>query len=278
MRHPNVLDGSAPGSPTRNIAKNMNTAKKTRIAKKQKTAKKTKTARTAKAAKKASRRRDADGTRHRLSATEAFVTSALRAVLQLVHQVHEASGAFPRRPMVLRYLRGYARGAVLPTVLDAVPEFGVFCGLPNAWVARLIDGLVEEGYLELDLDGDDRCSEAERPDRLRLGERGRIALKRPASLEAAPFIPTPESAALERLRATDTEAAAVEEALVRLRARLARSEGRPAFSVLPNDVVAVLVRVRPADLGELASVRGMGAERVRKYGRKILGALRKAKA
>jgi ATP-dependent DNA helicase RecQ len=213
----------------------------------------------------------------RPSAKDSFVGSAVRAVLQLVVHARDASGSAPRRALIVRYLRGFASNPVLPTVLDAVPEFGVFHGLPNAWVERLIDGLIDEGYLEVDLEDKGQRGDALRSAPLFLAERGRLALKSPSSLEVGPFLPTPDGEARARLRDSDPCAGAVEDGLTQLRAQLARGEGRPAFSVLPNDVIAALVRIQPGDLGGLAGVRGMGVERVRKYGRKILNAIRKAK-
>jgi ATP-dependent DNA helicase RecQ len=63
-----------------------------------------------------------------------------------------------------------------------------------------------------------------------------------------------------------------------LRRRLAAEEGRPAFSIFPNAVLAALAERRPGSLAELAEIPGLGAPRIGKYGRRIVAALRNEQA
>jgi len=167
----------------------------------------------------------------------------------------------PSRQRVVSALRGYARRPQLVDI-EALEEFGVFQGLPIAWVEQRLDRLLEEGFVELSPDGPDRG-------RARLGLRiatpGRRLLEK-SDARAQRVLMTPELLPA-KLSPGDLELMRL---LGELRSRIGHLENRPAFSILPNATVEAIVRARPTHLGDLAGVAGMGPERVRRYGRKIL--------
>ena len=60
------------------------------------------------------------------------------------------------------------------------------------------------------------------------------------------------------------------DALRAFRSNVGRDEGRPAFSVLPKATVLDIIARKPANLGDLAAVPGMGSARLRRHGRRIV--------
>ena len=67
----------------------------------------------------------------------------------------------------------------------------------------------------------------------------------------------------------------LEDKLRALRRKLAKAESRSAFGIFPNATLAELAARRPGCLAELAEIPGLGEARIRKYGRRILAALRR---
>ena len=209
----------------------------------------------------------------RATSKDVFATSAVRSLLALVLHTERAVQQAVHRPWIASFARGHAPETSIDQIRDSVPEFGVFRGIPVAWVESLVDTALEEGYLELDLATPTKRRVSLKTARLRLGERGKRVLAGKSKVDPVPFLKDPDTRSHRR---NDPRLRVLEEELIKLRARLARAEGRPAFSILPNEVVTVLVLQQPRDLGELAAVRGMGAERVRKYGRKVLRIIQKS--
>ena len=167
-----------------------------------------------------------------------------------------ASGA----PVASRRLVNHLRGNLAPPDgregADSGSVHGVFWAVSASWVEALVDGLAEEGYIET----------APPPRRgLILTAAGRRALA-----EGEPVDP----AVLPRCAALGDHPE-VEERLLALRRRLAAAEGRPPFSIFSNGTLAHLAAHRPGGMAELAATPGLGEARLRRYGRKILAALRK---
>jgi ATP-dependent DNA helicase RecQ len=63
------------------------------------------------------------------------------------------------------------------------------------------------------------------------------------------------------------------EALVRLRGRLAREHDIPAYKVFSNQTLEDLAASRPTSLGAMLAVRGVGPEKLARYGGEFLGAI-----
>ena len=203
-----------------------------------------------------------------LRAASRFHLAAARAILSFLSELTQLDIAPPRQRLVSA-LRGYAPR---PQLVDirALGEFGVFKDLPVAWVEQRLDQLLEEGFVELSPGTDDR-----RPPRfgLRIATPGRRLLEASDAsalriLRAPPQLPPAELSPRDRVLTA---------LLLELRSRVGRLENRPAFSILPNATVDAIVQARPTNLGDLAGITGMGPERVRKYGRRILGAIGRSK-
>jgi ATP-dependent DNA helicase RecQ len=60
--------------------------------------------------------------------------------------------------------------------------------------------------------------------------------------------------------------------------RLERSEGKPAFTVAPNAVLEEVLRARPASVGELIAIRGIGPAFCERHGESLLAELARLEA
>jgi ATP-dependent DNA helicase RecQ len=65
------------------------------------------------------------------------------------------------------------------------------------------------------------------------------------------------------------------EGLRHWRYQKAQTLGVPAFMVLHNRVLEAIVCLSPRTLGELEGVRGMGAYKVKQYGKEIIEVIQK---
>ena len=124
-------------------------------------------------------------------------------------------------------------------------------------MAEVIDRLVEEGYLTLTQGFGSAKLVA-------LGSTGKSALK-PGTAFPVDILPS-----RPRL-GTNPE---VEERLRTLRLELSVLEKRAPYGIFPNLVLADLAAKRPRSLAELGEISGFGEARIRKYGRKILAAVK----
>jgi len=184
----------------------------------------------------------------------AYATAVLRVILGAARALGSPpEGGVPRRTFIT-----HLRGNRPPPPWATRDGFGLLESHRLDWVEDAVDGAIEEGLLEL-----------------RAGPRGsaRIVLTREGSeaLDGKADL----SAALLPARPLPGANPKLEKRLVELRRRIAGDEGVSAYVIFPNAVVAALASKPPASLAELAEVRGMGESRVRKYGRRILAALRK---
>jgi superfamily II DNA helicase RecQ len=193
-----------------------------------------------------------------------------RAVAQLILHAAEQLVGFSGKGVTPRAVVNYLRGNQLPSSRSSeagkprsagLPDFGTLAVLPANWLHQVVEGLVEEGYLSREIPkGATTC-------RIEPSATGKEALRErhdfPRKIFAGP--------------AVIGTFAALETPLFELRKELAQAEGRPAFGVFSNSVIAALAARDPRGLDDLAEVPGLGEARIRKYGRKIIAALRRAR-
>ncbi len=133
-------------------------------------------------------------------------------------------------------------------------------------IGQQIELLIAEGYLSRD--------EKHKFRLIALTEKGKKALRDPSLLPDV--LPTPparrEKDKVEKQDIAD-EAEVDEELWQRLRAwRLeqARSQGVPLHFVFHKATLRRIAALRPADLDELASIKGIGPSKLEKYGQEVL--------
>ncbi len=198
-----------------------------------------------------------------------------------------AKGKFGKT-MVAQMLVGSKSDKLARWRLDELSTFGILAAFRQAEVATLLDALTRAGLVE-----------AQEVDSFRpivlLSESGQAFLKDPAATTVALDLPADLAAkvklgGLVRVaakaspsRPNGTPAAADDrddlaadplwERLRDLRREFSRDEGRPAYSIFPDDTLACLVRERPGTPTDLLRIKGMGPSRLEKYGQAILEAI-----
>ncbi len=154
---------------------------------------------------------------------------------------------------------------------DRLPTFGVGEALGERVWRSVLRQLVAAGTLTPDAEGYGV---------LRLGP-GAVAVlrgERTVRLRRDPERGAPKSrAAVGRARATadlDGPALARFEALRALRARLAREQGVPAYVIFHDATLRAMAEHDPRTTGALATISGVGAAKLERYGPAVLGVLR----
>ena len=202
--------------------------------------------------------------RKNLSAPAGYEVATCRVLVEACQELERLLDGPASRGRLVNYLRGNQTLAVVVkpaagTSSTAAGDcYGVLDEHSAAWVSRALERLADETYLERELDA---------PLAYRVTAAGRrlIAGRERPSRHVLPHSP--------RLGSSP----AIEEQLRLLRARLARDEGRPAFSVFDNRALAWIASTRPTSLAELARAPGFGERRLAKYGRRVISALRRAR-
>ena len=181
-----------------------------------------------------------------------YRSAIARAILSAAGALSaQLKGAVGRRTLV-NFLRGNQVFSFQP---PCPAGFGLLENHTARWIQETMDRLVEEGYLAIEPGIAAVVS---------LTPQGRKAVEGsvrfpPGILPAGPRLGSnPE----------------LEGRLQSLRRELARAEGRAAYGIFPNTSLAELAARRPKNLAALSEIRGLGEARIRKYGRKILAALR----
>ncbi len=187
-----------------------------------------------------------------------YRTAVVRAIVLATEAlVAPSTGAVGRRRLV-----NFLRGNQLPRSTGKEPGppalFGILESHVAGWVEEAVDRLVEEGYLAL------------APGRG--GVPAGLAVTLSAKKAAEGSMPIPVNVLPSRPRLGSNPE--VEERLRAVRRGLAKGDGRAPYGVFPNATLAELAARRPRTLADLAGVPGMGEARVRKYGRRILAAVR----
>lgn len=181
-----------------------------------------------------------------------FAASIVRLIVACAIALSKPDDERVSRRLIVNVLRG----TKAPPESVVVPWSGILAGTTAAWLHAVLDQTTDGGWLEAAENGSVRVAKA-----------GTALLARADPGDLRALLPEPD--ALGR----HPRAEAV---LGELRRTLAEKEGRPAFSIFDNRTLARIAARRPAGLGELAAIPGLGTARLRKYGRAILDALSQA--
>ncbi len=150
---------------------------------------------------------------------------------------------------------------------DDLPTFGVGEDLPERTWRSVLRQLVASGVLAPDVEGYGVLKLANGAAAVLRGER-EVRLRRDAT-------PTVRAAKTRRVAADLSGAAAARfEALREVRARLAREQGVPAYVIFHDATLRAMAEGVPRSRAALASLPGVGATKLERYGDAFLAALR----
>lgn len=189
-------------------------------------------------------------------------------VLSAVYRTDQIFGA----AHIVAVLRGEKTEGVLRHKHDRLRTFGVGAAHAGAYWRGLIRQLIALRALDVDTEGHGGLflvqeearpilrgevrvilrQDRPRPDRMERPERGRVTAAVPAGV--------PMDAALY-------------EALRLWRLAEAKGQAIPPYVIFHDSVLRDIAALRPASLDELAQIKGVGASKLERYGRHVLGVL-----
>jgi ATP-dependent DNA helicase RecQ len=188
---------------------------------------------------------------------------------------------------VAEMLRGEASDRVQRFGFDKLSTFGLLSGRSQLWTQTLLRALLAAGWIDLTPDDHPvpyvtevgwRVMKGQGPLRFRLPSEARARAsreegKRPRRERAKKG----QKRVAEEATLTDHEESLFE-ALRARRAEIAKARGVPAYVVAHDATLLEIARLRPSTRGELLAVRGMGEQKVERYGEELLAVLRDAPA
>lgn len=190
------------------------------------------------------------------------------AALQVVSDLAQGYSPFALgKTGLMRALRGTPDAPIKPSRTAA---YGALAGLKKADVERLVEALVDQGYLRRDDEDEYRrlYLTAEGRDAVAAGEAD-ITWRLPATASA------PKNA---RTRPTDPLPddvdAAVLDALKAWRRELAQRENVPPYVIFADKVLMALAARRPTNEFDLTDIAGIGPAKAAKYGETVLDIIR----
>jgi len=184
------------------------------------------------------------------------------AILQCVSHVSHLPFSMGK-PGLSKVLKGSIASSV---GADRCPEYGAMAHLSLSAIGRQIELLIAEGYLNRD--------EGHKFRPIALTEKGKKALHDPSLLpDVLPAPPARKEKDKAEKQEVADEAEADEELWQRLRAwrrEQAQAQEVPAFVIFHDATLRRIAALRPANLNELASIKGIGPSKLEKYGQEVL--------
>jgi ATP-dependent DNA helicase RecQ len=200
-------------------------------------------------------------------------TEAAQKALSVVFRTGQRFGA----GHLIDVLRGSAAGRVAELGHDRLPTYGVGADLDATTWRSVFRQLVAAGYLDVDSDGFGtlRLAPAARP--VLKGE-ARVALRRDLAPKRARGARRSRGgdamADLQAVRTPlDGEALARFERLRAWRSERAREQNLPAYIIFHDATLQDIAAANPQDLDALATIGGVGATKLERYGEDVLAVL-----
>jgi ATP-dependent DNA helicase RecQ len=177
---------------------------------------------------------------------------------------------------IVDVLRGHETAKVLARGHQRLPSFGVGSARKKDEWQSLIRQLVAGGYLELDLGGHGGMSIAEKGHALRRGEIAfahRIDARPEARSKRRGQDLEKDSVDARPIAGTPARDPSLLPALKTLRLRLAKERRVPAYVIFSDRTLIDMAARQPRDLNAFAEVHGVGAAKLRDFGKIFLEAI-----
>lgn len=193
---------------------------------------------------------------------KADITDVAVLVFKTVRSMNEGFGA----ALVADVLKGSRSKAVLTRRLENIPTYGRLSFEPARHIRGLIQALTADGYLKRE--GEFHL--------LGLTEKSRDILENGGNVYGLAFGAEEiiADAAAEKKSAFSAEETGLFDRLRDLRTATAREEHVPPFVVFSDATLEDMVRRFPTTEKEMAKVHGIGAFKLKKYGKRFLSLLR----
>jgi ATP-dependent DNA helicase RecQ len=190
-------------------------------------------------------------------------------VLSAVYRTGQIFGALH----IIAVLRGEQTDGVLRHAHDRLPVFAIGGDHAVPYWRGLIRQLIAAGALDVDTEGHGGLFLVQNKARPILRGEAHVMLRQEGKRRSETIRP-------ERRGATPfvggAEIQTLFEALRAWRAAEAKTQRIPPYVIFHDAVLRDIAAVRPADLDELAQIKGVGASKLQRYGAAVLGLLGKA--
>ena len=196
---------------------------------------------------------------------EVDATMDARKILSCVYRLDERGRAFGKT-VVSAILTGSKNEKITQFHLDTLSTYNIMPDSTAVYVRRLIDMLLERGYLIADPDRMNVLVLTRTGNALMRG-RGEFRVKLPKEKKPA--------AAKQYAALAEDVDEKLFDALRDVRTRLATRAGVPPYVIFSNATLADMAAKQPSSEFDLLSVRGVGDAKARRYGKEFLAAIRK---
>ena len=196
---------------------------------------------------------------------EVDATMDARKILSCVYRLDERGRAFGKT-VVSAILTGSKNEKITQFHLDTLSTYNIMPDSTAVYVRRLIDMLLERGYLIVD---------SERMGVLVLTRSGNALMRGRGEFRVKlPKEKKPAAAKQYAALAEDVDEKLFD-ALRDVRTRLAARAGVPPYVIFSNATLADMAAKQPSSEFDLLSVRGVGDAKARRYGKEFLAAIQK---
>ncbi len=204
-------------------------------------------------------------------------TVAAQKLISAVVRTRLPSGGHFGLGHVVDVLRGRLTPKVAQFAHDRLKTFGIGADLPEATWKGVARQLVARGALDVAVEshGELVPTEAARP--ILKGEEA--VMLREASVGPEAVSVGPAAGGRRGKGGAPAPAMAGDplfEALRAWRKREAEAQGVPAYVIFHNDTLAAIAAARPADLDDLGAIPGVGASKLERYGKAVIGIVAEA--
>ena len=196
---------------------------------------------------------------------EVDATMDARKILSCVYRLDERGRAFGKT-VVSAILTGSKNEKITQFHLDTLSTYNIMPDSTAVYVRRLIDMLLERGYLIADPDRMNVLVLTRTGNALMRG-RGEFRVKLPKEKKPA--------AAKQYAALAEDVDEKLFDALRDVRTRLAARAGVPPYVIFSNATLADMAAKQPSSEFDLLSVRGVGDAKARRYGKEFLAAIQK---
>jgi ATP-dependent DNA helicase RecQ len=188
-------------------------------------------------------------------------------VLSAVYRTGQVFGALH----IIAVLRGEQTDGVMRHAHDRLPTYGIGREHAVPYWRSLIRQLIAAGALDVDTEGHGGLFLVQDKARPILRGEGRVMLRQEG--KRRPETLRPERRAAAAPQAGEPEILTLFEALRVWRAAEAKKQRIPPYVIFHDTVLRDIAAVRPADLDELAQIKGVGASKLHRYGAAVLNLL-----
>jgi ATP-dependent DNA helicase RecQ len=186
-------------------------------------------------------------------------------VLSAVYRTNQIFGALH----IIAVLRGETTDGVLRHGHDRLPTYGIGREHPAPYWRALIRQLIAAGALDVDTEGHGGLFLVQDKARPILRGEGRVMLRQEGRRRAETLRPE-RRVSTTAVPEAGPETQTLFEALRGWRAAEAKKQRIPPYVIFHDTVLRDIAAVRPADLDELAQIKGVGASKLQRYGAAVL--------